>query len=76
MMDREEREAREATISAVLEDSDAVCACGADPRTAGSLDGWHIDIEEVVGEYERGGRFVEDRAIVQCPRCLTRSAQG
>ena len=44
----------------VVNDSDALCACGANPRAAGSLDGWFIDTIVTPG-----GRVAQ----VRCPDC-------
>ena len=56
-----DREAdREALINEILADSDAVCACGADPRYMHSLDGWYFDVVQTPDAVI---------AVVRCPAC-------
>jgi hypothetical protein len=47
-----------------VNDSDAVCPCGADPRAAESLAGWFVETR-LVGT--RAGYDVH--AVVRCPTC-------
>ena len=49
----------------VVNDSDALCECGANPREADALDGWFIDSALVLD----ADGIVARHAQIRCPAC-------